>query len=122
MFRTALNSFRTLDMELGIAHSLEGMAMIACLRRNVEKAVLLFGSSERLRETMGIPLSHKDQLLHDAHVERLQRELEPDRFAGLWTRGSLLPLEDACNLGLDNAWRTYLLELAESGLKGLNTS
>ncbi len=99
MFRTALNSFRTLDMKLGIAHSLEGMAMIACLRRNVEKAVLLFGFSERLRETMGIPLSHKDQLLHDAHVERLHRELEPDRFGELWTRGSFAASRRCLHLG-----------------------
>jgi len=104
MYRDALDGFRKLGIKVGIAHSLEGMAMVAGMRDSLEKAVLLFGSSERLRETMGIPLSHNDQLLHDARVERLLREFEPGRFAELWTRGSLLSFEDACVLGLDDAW------------------
>ncbi len=122
MYRTALSNFFKLGMKLGIARSLEGIAMGASLRGNQEKAAVLFSSGERLRETMATPLPHNDRLLHDAHVERLRRQLGPDRFAGLWTRGHLLSLEDAATVGLDGAWKSHLLEVTDRQLVRLKST
>jgi tetratricopeptide (TPR) repeat protein len=73
---------------------LEGMARLAVVRGQPERAVHLLGTSAALREEMGATLTLVARTDHDYALNSARTELGEDAFAAAWERGRAMPLEE----------------------------
>ncbi|HEX8219872.1 MAG TPA: tetratricopeptide repeat protein [Chloroflexia bacterium] len=96
--RESLAIYSELGDRTGAAVCLESLAGIASLQGQAQRAAMLGGAAEALREAMGSPIPAAQQAEHDARVEAARRELGEVPFAQAWRKGRALPLEEAIAL------------------------
>jgi DNA-binding CsgD family transcriptional regulator len=78
-----------------IAEDLAGLAAVASLLGQPERAARLFGTVEALREESGIRLSPLRRAEYDRTVEGIRTHLDQATFAEAWAQGRAMPLERA---------------------------
>ena len=103
----ALASFReslTVCRELGdrwlSGMCFEKMARLATVHGHRERAARLFGSAERVHETLGWRLPPADQADHDERVASTRAALGESIFAAAWAEGRAMTLEQAIEYAL----------------------
>ena len=74
--------------------ALEGLACVAVLTTQPERAVRLVAAAAALRERTGGPVMVADRGYYDQIVQRSRQQLSPEGFAAAWDAGRMLPLED----------------------------
>jgi non-specific serine/threonine protein kinase len=79
----------------GVATALAGLAAAAGGQGQHLSAARLFGAAERLRETLGVPLSPTDRSSYEQAVVALRAELDEATFLGAWAEGRAMTLEQA---------------------------
>jgi predicted ATPase/DNA-binding CsgD family transcriptional regulator len=77
----------------GIAEDLAGLAEVASLLGQPERAAQLLGAVEALREARGIRLSPLRRAEYDRTVEGIRAQLDEAAFAETWQDGRTRPLE-----------------------------
>lgn len=87
----------------GIAHGLGMMGGIWIMEDAPERAARLLGSSERLHESINVPVESTDRPYFEDARERVQRGLPPATFMARWAEGRRLPVEEACREALHDA-------------------
>jgi predicted ATPase/transcriptional regulator with XRE-family HTH domain len=83
-----------------VADGLEGLACVAAARRLPQRAALLGGAAETLREALGIPLTPDKRADHEQAVQAIRVVLGEGAFAAAWAEGRALPLDEAIALAL----------------------
>ncbi|HVF99949.1 MAG TPA: tetratricopeptide repeat protein [Chloroflexia bacterium] len=96
--RESLAIYSELGDRTGAAVCLESLAGIASLRGQAQRAALLGGAAEALREALGGPIPTAQQAEHDALVAAARRQLGEVAFAQAWKKGRGLTLEEAIAL------------------------
>ncbi|HVA89986.1 MAG TPA: tetratricopeptide repeat protein, partial [Chloroflexota bacterium] len=96
--RSAVLHWELGDLRL-LADALNGAA-VAGVRTDPERATLLFGAVQALRETIGTPLPPAYHDLHANGVATARSTLGDAFFAEQWARGRALPLEAAVQCAL----------------------
>jgi tetratricopeptide (TPR) repeat protein len=81
---------------------LEGMARVAAVRGQPERAARLLGTSDALRDKMGATLTLVARTDHDYALNAARAELGEGAFAAAWERGRAMPLEEAISAVLDD--------------------
>jgi predicted ATPase/DNA-binding SARP family transcriptional activator/Tfp pilus assembly protein PilF len=76
----------------GIAECLEGLARLAWDRCQPERAALMFGAAEALREAIGAPVLPCDRVSLQRSVAAVRALLDEVSFAAEWARGRAMPL------------------------------
>jgi tetratricopeptide (TPR) repeat protein len=76
-----------------VAASLEGLGTVVSIEGESEKAALLWGVAESLRETIGVPIYPVYRADYDKAVNAARAELGEEAFAAAWTRGRATPIE-----------------------------
>jgi predicted ATPase/DNA-binding XRE family transcriptional regulator len=74
---------------------LEGLARVATMQGQPERAARLLGASAALREEMGTPLSPIARADHDHAVKAARAALGEDGFADAWAEGNAMSFEEA---------------------------
>jgi predicted ATPase/DNA-binding CsgD family transcriptional regulator len=74
--------------------ALEGLACVAVLLAQPERAIRLVAAAAALRERTGAPVMVADRSYYDQIVERSRQRLSPAIFAAAWDEGRTLPLAD----------------------------
>jgi predicted ATPase/DNA-binding XRE family transcriptional regulator len=87
---------------LGIAYSLEGLAQVAAAAEEPERAAILWGAANHLRETMNIPLDPSREELYTSLIPRTREQIGATLFEELWKKGERMKLEDAIEYALHN--------------------
>ena len=83
-----------------IAFLLKGLAMTALARSVPERAALLLGASDALRESIGVPLNADDREEYDRFVADLRGALGEGRYAAKRHEGSAMRADQAVSLAL----------------------
>jgi predicted ATPase len=87
----------------GFVETLEVVAHSVAAQRQFERAARLFGATERLRETMGHPLSSGEQAGSAHCPEEIRAGLGAEAFAAAWEKGRALLPEQAVAEALEEA-------------------
>ena len=77
------------------AECLEGLALVAAMQDQPERAARLLGASAALREEMGTPHSTITRANHDQASEAAHKTLGEEAFEAEWTEGHTTPFEDS---------------------------
>src|SRR6266568_6205067 len=85
----------------GIVEDLAGLAEVASLLGQPERAARLLGAVEALREVSGIRLSPLRRAEYDRTVEGIRAHLDQATFAQAWAQGRAMPLEQAIAYALE---------------------
>jgi predicted ATPase/DNA-binding XRE family transcriptional regulator len=93
----------------GIAWNLERLAEVAVVQAQAERAAKLWGAAEALREAIAIPLFPAEQLRQAQPLAAARAQLEPARWAAVWTVGRAMPLEEAVTYALEDS-QQYLAQ------------
>jgi predicted ATPase/transcriptional regulator with XRE-family HTH domain len=87
----------TLHRERGnygaVAWCLEGLAGVACARRQLDRSAWLYGAAEALREAIGCPLSPGRHGTFDRDVATIRAALGDEALMAAWEAGRATPLE-----------------------------
>jgi predicted ATPase/DNA-binding SARP family transcriptional activator len=78
----------------GIAAGLDGLAAVAASSADPERASVLLGAGEALRDAAGIVLARFERELHEQTTSDARAQLGPDRMATAWERGRRMTLGD----------------------------
>ncbi|HET6319470.1 MAG TPA: LuxR C-terminal-related transcriptional regulator, partial [Chloroflexota bacterium] len=105
LYRENLLIWRDLAQPLGMAASLEGLAVAALEWARAEQAARLFGAAAGLREASGSTLGWQtdDPAGRDTALESARRQLGDARFAAAWAEGHGHPLEQV-TAAVANEW------------------
>ena len=101
LYQQSLVRYRELGDKAGIVEDLAGVAEVASLVGQPERAVRLFGAVEALREASGIRLSPLRRADYDRTVEGIRAYLGDAAFAEAWAQGRAMPLEQAIAQALE---------------------
>jgi predicted ATPase/DNA-binding SARP family transcriptional activator len=104
-FREALETFTGLQEEIGPFHAecLEGLAAIFGARGDPEKAALLFGAAEALRETIDVSLTPAMAPPYDRTVAAAREQLDSPAWHAAWWEGRALAVDQAIAYALEDA-------------------
>jgi hypothetical protein len=83
-----------------VAAGLVGVAGSLALLGRVERAAVLLGTAEHLRENLGLVLWRGEQLENDGLVQTVRHVLGEPAFLAVWTYGRGLSLDEAATLAL----------------------
>ncbi|MBC8136738.1 MAG: tetratricopeptide repeat protein [Fibrella sp.] len=101
LYEESLTIGRDMGDKQGIAYSLEGLACVFSSESNLPKAVALWAAADRLRETIGAPLSPDEQAKQNERVEQCRVILGTALFATSWAEGRDLTWEQAVRYALE---------------------
>jgi predicted ATPase/DNA-binding SARP family transcriptional activator len=103
-FVESLVLFVQLEHPLGVPECVRGLALAAgaqCDRLpQAQRAALLLGAAEILRETLGASIPRYNLPEYERHVADVRSALSEEAFAALWAQGRALTLEQATSYAL----------------------
>jgi len=102
LLRESASCHLALSDREGLSHVVETLAWTAAERAAYERAAILFGSAERLRESVGsaVPTFFRPQ--HERAVSAASAGLGERAFASAFQRGGLMATEEAVAYGVDS--------------------
>ena len=101
-YHKTLLEWQRLGHRAAIAHELECLAMIAKAEEVEQRAAILFGAAEALRESIGLPMTPLEHMEYKREVNDLRANMDEDAFKKAWVEGRALTLEQAIALALEN--------------------
>ena len=81
---------------------LHGLASLACVAQQYERAARLFGAANHLRDALGLRSKPADQECYDHHATTTRAGLGEAAFAAAWAEGQATTLDQAIDYAL--AW------------------
>ena len=94
-FREALEVLRELGDKFVISECLEGLAYVATVEEDAERAAWLFGAAEALRRATGISVYPHDAASHESAIIKARARLDDEAWHKAWTRGQDMSMEQA---------------------------
>jgi hypothetical protein len=86
--------------KLGVIYSLEGLAQVAAAMEIYERAAILWGAANRLRETMNIPLEPSRKTVYISLIPSTRSKLGEEAFERAWQHGRELTVQEAIKVAL----------------------
>jgi predicted ATPase/serine/threonine protein kinase len=102
-FIEALGLLTDLGDKRGICYALEGCACVESLRGSFERALLLGGFVEAMREQLHLAIADVERDTRERHLVRAIRALGPEASARLTERGRTIAVESAVALALESS-------------------
>ncbi|MGH2426394.1 MAG: hypothetical protein ACRDF1_08955, partial [bacterium] len=100
LFRQSLVLRRELKDKRGIATSLVGLAAVATLQEQLERAAILFGAAEALRESIEVALPPFIRKDYEGLVATARDKLPAATFQSSWARGRAMDQDQAIDHAL----------------------
>ncbi len=86
--------------KLGIAYSLEGLAQVVAAANDLERAAVLWGAANRLREEINVPLEASREDMYTSRIPMTRSQLGDEVFDQAWNKGRAMNLMGAIAYGL----------------------
>jgi len=86
--------------KLGIAYSLEGLAQVSAAQEEPERAAVLWGAANRLREALNVPIESSRAEIYTSLIPTAQGQLGEEAFDNAWKKGKAMKLNEAIELSL----------------------
>jgi hypothetical protein len=90
-------------MRPAIADSLERLGRLSVAAGRGERAAVLLGSAEELRETVGTVIDPVDKPEHDEALAKVKADLSKAAFDAAWAKGRALSVDEAVAYALDES-------------------
>jgi predicted ATPase/DNA-binding XRE family transcriptional regulator len=100
-FTAALTEYRAFGDKKGLVWCLAGLAGVAALDEEPERAAQLWGAAEALRLSIGSRHAPASRATRERLVAEAREELGEAAFESAWARGQALTLEQAIELALE---------------------
>jgi tetratricopeptide (TPR) repeat protein len=101
-YRQTIVVWQKLGHRAAVAHQLECFAYLARAQERLERALLLLGAAESLRERINIHMQPHEHAEYDREVSDLRASMNDQQFRELWGRGRALSMDEAVELALSN--------------------
>ena len=102
-FAEALVTAHELGHKIQTSFSLDGFAALALKRGDAERAALLAGATERLRESISYEIEPAERRFRDDYLHALRAALSEEAFAAAYEQGRALEIDEAIALALQSA-------------------
>jgi predicted ATPase/class 3 adenylate cyclase len=93
-YKTLLE-WQRLGHRAAISHELECLAFIAKAEEDEQRAAILFGAAEMLRENINIPMNPLERIEYEREVSDLRTNIDEVAFKKAWAEGRTLTMEQA---------------------------
>ncbi len=100
LYRESLALFGETEDKFVATDCIEGLAIIAGVQRNSERAARLFGAAKVARETFGITSPRPEAGEQEHFWAAIRERPEGTAFAGAWAEGRAMTLEQAIEYAL----------------------
>ncbi len=100
-FAEALTTAHELGHKIQTSFSLDGFAALALKRGDVERAALLAGATQRLRESISYEIEPAERRFRDDYLQALRAALSEKEFAAAYEQGRALKTREAMALALE---------------------
>jgi predicted ATPase len=100
-YRRTLLEWQRLGHRAAIAHELECFAFIAKAEENEERAAILLGAAEILREMTRLPMTPMERVEYEGEVSDLQSQMDPSAFQAVWSKGRAMSMEQAILIAVE---------------------
>jgi len=84
-----------------VIYGLEGLARVNHWAGDSESAVRLFGAGQQMRDALQLPVPPSEIEEHQGYVDACRAALGENVFAGAWSEGSAMSVEEAVGLAID---------------------
>jgi predicted ATPase/class 3 adenylate cyclase len=101
LYSKTLLGWQELGNLAALAHELECLAFIAIAQNQAQRAALLLGAAEILREGVDAPMTANERLEYDQNTAALRAQMDARAFSQAWTLGRAMPVEQAIQLALN---------------------
>jgi hypothetical protein len=81
-----------------ISYSIDGFAALAAKKGDAEKAAILAGAADGLRDSIGYTIEPAESRFREGYMPLISEGLTPGEIEELLQRGRQLPLEEALAL------------------------
>jgi tetratricopeptide (TPR) repeat protein len=100
VYRKTIRVWQKLGHRAAVAHQLECFAFLAKVHEEPERALLLLGAAEILRERIHIQMNPQERREYEREVADLRASVSDQQFKSLWPQGRALTMEEAIELAL----------------------
>lgn len=97
-YRKTILIWQKLGHRAAIAHQLECFAYLAKAQEEPERALLLLGAADVLREKINIHMQPHEKAEYEREVADLRASMSEHEFHTLWMRGRALTMDEAIEL------------------------
>jgi predicted ATPase len=101
-YHKTLLEWQRLGHRAAIAHELECLAMIAKAEEEAQRAAILFGAAETLRESTGLPMTPIERIEYERESNDLRANMDEATFTESWSEGRALTIQQAIAFALEN--------------------
>jgi tetratricopeptide (TPR) repeat protein len=99
-YRKTILVWQKLGHRAAVAHQLECFAYLAKAREEPERALLLLGAAEILREKINIHMQPHEKAEYEREVDDLHLSMNDHEFHSLWMRGRALTMDEAVEVAI----------------------
>lgn len=100
MYRETIVEWKRLGHRAAVANQLECFAFIAKAKEQPERAAILLGAAEALREKINIQMTEMERVEYDREVADLKGNMNGKDFNAAWSRGRAMEMDEAVQLAL----------------------
>ena len=97
-YRETILIWKRLGHRAAVANQLECFAFIAKAHEQPERATILLGAAEALRQLINIDMSQMERVEYEREVNDLKANMDEQVFASLWTEGRAMTMDEAIQL------------------------
>jgi len=116
LYREGLRFSAEAGDKANIAYTLEGLAELARVRYERERATRLLGAAESLLEDVGgtLYVQAQDRSLYRSTVDSLRSHLDEETFSTAWAAGRAMSMQQAAEYALSDDEPAPLLDAAQA--------
>ena len=101
-YRQTIVVWQKLGHRAAVAHQLECFAYLAKAQEEPQRALLLLGAAESLRERINIHMQPHERNEYEREVSDLRAMINEQQFRAFWGRGRALTMDEGIELALSN--------------------
>jgi len=99
-YQETILEWKRIGHRAAVAHQLECLAFIAKALEQVEKAIMLLGAAEALRQRIEIDMNPLEREEYEKEIADLKLNMDESEFASLWVEGRSMTMIEAIELAL----------------------
>ena len=100
MYRETIVEWKRLGHRAAVANQLECFAFIIKTKEEPERAAILLGAAEALREKINIHMTEMERVEYDRQVADLKANMNEKEFSTAWRKGRTMEMDEAVKLAL----------------------
>jgi tetratricopeptide (TPR) repeat protein len=99
-YRETVVEWKRLGHRAAVANQFECFAFIAKAQEQPERAAILLGAAEALRELINIDMSPMEQIEYKREVADLKAHMDEKDFSAAWSKGRNMTMDEAVELAI----------------------